>query len=514
MKIKKALLITFLIAIIFRLWGINFGLPYYFHNDESEIVEPVLTAAFNIKSIFLEGDIKLLKPTSYVYGTSINYTLIPIITIIKKGAILLGANLDKANFYLFARISIALLTTLMILFVSKSTKEIFDNKKTALISAILIALNWKIIVFSHFVNSDIFLTFLTTGFYFFSIKYLQTSKNKFVLWSGIFFGLAVGTKITSLIAAPAALYMFYSKKNFKALVLFGITAITAFVISNPFSILDFSGYSNRVISMFTKEAGTVLSSANDSIFRYIGSINYLSTTLVFLLFLLGYKFQYGKNKPINIFLGLNILLYVVFFTLGSERRTDRWMLPILPIVLIYAAHAINTILGFKKGSMKKPIIAIVFMLYLYFPITLLFQFKREIPKYNAYVWAKENVGENESILVITETGNSPFNDLENAEVFNPNMYESKKGHEELPPSVIGYNYVITASKPMDVHHNKYIKKKYPEYFQNWNNLEKTLNNTNVFEPVKKFGLKGKNIITLSEMSIYKNTLQKSVQSLP
>lgn len=492
--------VIILIGLFFRLWHVDFGLPHYFHNDEAEIVELALTPSIRLKQTFIEGGYKNLEPNSYVYGTFSSYLLIPLLSVINQVGQFLGSTFVKADFYLAARIFTATLSSILILFTAKTYETLFKDKLGFYLALLLTALNWKLIVFSHFVNTDIYLTLLVSGMIFFLISYFQNKKAHLLYLSAIFFGLAVGTKITALISVPLILYIFISENKVKKFFVFTGISLLSFAISNPFSIINYNELLQRIVQMRTREAGVVFSSVNENPFKYVVALAFISTPLVFLSSI--YGAAKSKINKYHIFLIGHVLLYVAVFSFG-KRRTDRWLLPILPIAIIYASYGISKIKEHLNKQLYKLGLIVIILSYLYLPLLLLFQFRSQTPKSESYLWAKNNISESSTKLIITETGNSPYLQLDNSEVYDFNVYESRGAQNEYPPKTEGIDYVILASKPMTYFKKPYIKKTYPDYYQEWYMFEDKLK-SNGFKLVKSFELPKPNIITLSDMYIYKN----------
>jgi 4-amino-4-deoxy-L-arabinose transferase-like glycosyltransferase len=504
-KNTKILILIFVVGIIFRLWHIDFGLPYHTHNDEPELVELAITPAVEFKRVFLENNLDLLKPSSFIYGTVPSYLIFPVLAGYSQIAQGLNLSFNKADLYLISRAFTAVTSLLVIWATWKMYKTLLGNKG-ALMAAAITALNWKLIVFGHFVNSDIYLTIFTTLLLMFFLSYLENKKIKNILLAGIFLGLAVGTKITGAILIPMLLYVFLTKKDWKGLAYFSLAGIVSFSLTNPFSITYFSEFTGRILRMKTQEAGMVLSSVSDNPIRYLLSTGYIATPLVALMAL------YGKWKALkqeqrltqHIFLIGCVITYILFFTLTGKRQTDRWMLPIVPIVIVYASFGISQILN-KLNRFKKAIVLVTLLASIsYFPILLLFQFKSNTPKVEGFLWAKENITETSTKLIIEESKNSVFGKLPNSEIYMFNVYESKGALEEMPPNTKGYDYIIIASKTMLNHKKPYVIEHFPEYSKKWNTFENNLNNKEKYEKVVEFALPKPNIITLSNITIYRN----------
>jgi hypothetical protein len=259
------------------------------------------------------------------------------------------------------------------------------------------------------------------------------------------------------------------------------------------------------MEMATKESGIVLDSVNLSPFKYISSLLYIVTPLLGALSAIGiYKKIKEKNEnPIHIFLIGHIVLYLIFFSLGN-RRVDRWLLPILPITIMYGAYGLRKVSETfnKKGAVLLTTIVIVSVCY--YPILLLTQLKREVPKAEAYLWMKNNVEHLSTKLVITEEGLDPMNKLKFAEVAQYPVYASEGAQFWIPPNPTMYDYVVLSSRPMENLKRDAVRAAFPHYTQRMEEFESTILNQEKFKLIKSFVLPKPNLIPLSDVFIYEN----------
>ena len=516
----------------FRLWHVNFGLPHSFYADEPEIVEFSIKYAFELKNIVLENNWYKLIPVSYVYGMFPAYLLTIFTLSFSKIANILHYSFDKESIYIYLRIINGLLSMFLIPTVSYLYYKMFKDKVGSVISFFLLAFNWKLIVHAHYVNADIFITILLVFSYLTLFLYQEKNRDTlYTLLTGIFFGLAVGTKITALITLPLYWYIFLRKKDVRGLVAFTFVIFGVFMISNPFSIIFVNDFVFRVYSMLFKEAGLVFDSVNLNPLKYLIGLSWISTFPVFLFFIFG---VYKLLKPIltgniskdtksrflifNIFLLGNVLFYLVFYSIQS-RRVDRWLLPILPVVILYASYGISILYRGLSTDLKKKTVILgyrvlgvsllffTFCYYMFFPVALLTQFQRNTPKSASYIWMKENVDiQNPTYrtLAYTEEGLDPLNKLPYASVYQFNVYDSKDASLFFPQDPYLYKYVILSSRPMENFKRVPVRERYVEYAKRWESFENVVTNTQDFSLIKTFKLSTPNLIPLSNVYIYEN----------
>lgn len=526
----KTLILIFIVIIIgtaLRLYHIEFGLPHSFHADEPEIAELAIKYTYEFRKIVSNGNYYKFIPISYVYGTFPTYLLTIFTMAFSKTGNLLGINFDKTSIYIFLRSLTALVSVILVPIGYLFAQKLFNSRTAGFITAFLVALNWKFIVHAHYVNADIILTvLLAAAFYSFYIFY-RTPKNQvkkdtfYVTVTGILFGLAVGTKITALISLPLFLYIFIRRKDYRGLFAFLFIIFGSFAVSNPFSILYANDFALRIYEMLGKEAGMVFDSVDYSPIKYLNAIVTMATLPVFLFSLYGiyHKLRFPKTENLagdvsistdktdprvfDKFLIGNIIVYLIFYSIQS-RRVDRWLLPMIPVLMIYASYGIIMLkqqtrkLWFYLGS----VITVIY--YLVFPALLLFQFQKDTPKSAAYLWMQKNTTPESNKLIYTEEGLDPMNKLQGELVLKYEVYTSENAQFFLPENPEGWDYIVLSSRPMQNFKKPEVEKKYPFYTKKWKDFESKVLDPNNFELIKEFTLPKPNLVELSDVYIYKN----------
>ena len=491
-------------GIILRLYHIDFGLPHSWHADEPELGEFAIKYTYEFRDIILNNNYYKLIPVSYVYGTFPVYFLTFLTMAFSKFMNLFNFSFDKTTLYIFMRSLNAILSLIIVIIGGLLYRKMFKDIYGVLVTLFLLLFNWKFIVHAHYLNADIVVTellalaFLTAIYYF---NHPEKHRNTILL--GIFMGLAIGTKITAGLSIPLFVYIYAVRKDLKGLLAFSLTVLGAYMVSNPFSIIFSNDAVFRVTQMLTKEGGLVFDSVDLSPFKYAWALAYMTNPIVLGFSIYGMYRSLKKGtgeKVLHIFFVGNILIYLVFFTLGS-RRVDRWLLPIIPLVLIYAAYGISKL---WEGKRFRSVIIIGLASYLIFPIFLLFQFQRDTPKSSAYIWLKDNTNPLDTKLGITEEGLDPLNKLPNSDIRKFEVYEHKGAALSFPPNPKLYDYIVLSSRPMLNFKQPEVVKKYPYYSQKWVEFENEVENSSNYKLIKSFTLPKPNLAELSDVFIYEN----------
>lgn len=507
---KKHYILVFLIllgGLILRLYHIEFGLPHSFYADEPEFSELAIRYTYEIRNIINNNDYYKLIPISFVYGTFPAYFYTLANMFFSKSLNLLGVGFGKLHLFIYLRVINSLISFMMVVGLATLACKMFKKRSVLLFALFLSAFNWRLIVHAHYVNADMMQTTLLVFSYLTLYLYYKRERDTlFTILTGALLGLAVGTKITTLISLPLFYYIFLVKKDYKGLAGITLTSLAVFILTNPFSFILSDRFFHRILTMFNKEAGMVLDSVDNNPFKYVLSLLYISTPFVLLFSLYG-KYRSIKNRVdihFHIFLTANIVLYILFFSL-QDRRVDRWLLPVLPIVLLYAAYGLYQL----KSVLEIRLVYVLAVLltiasYIYYPTLLLEQFQRWTPKSAAYLWMQQNIDPLKRVLVYTEEGLDPMNKLPSSKVYKIPVYTIEGAQFFTPASTDHYHYVVISSRPLENYKKLAVREKYPFYYQKWSEFEDRLADPTQFELINQFVLPKPNLIPVSDVFVYEN----------
>jgi len=405
---KTTLLLCFILglAVFFRIWGIDYGLPYFLVNDERALVYGALKMAelktlipalypqefdiMNYKYNFLMSYIYLifLAPfilIQYLIGSFANFT--------ELGNYFV---LNPTSLWLVARVVTALMGAATVYLMYLIGKKIF-NHWVGLIAALFLSINFLHIQLSHFTRPWVPMAFFTCLIMFLSACIYKSPKTKYYLWMGVVCGLAFGVSAaTSVTMVIFFLSHFLLKKNFPeklkdknlwlALVVFALLA-AVFLLVNPerFSAFSFGssnlmeargladylqGFALNLKALFFYEP--IL-----SIFSLLGLIIFwFKSKKLFFIFL---------SWPIFYISSLYFLSYVEF-----SMPVARYLLLIVPWLIILASCAIYHLL-FKLNNLSKIIILTLIFIY---PLAIAIQYDYLLSQKDTRILAKDWVEEN------------------------------------------------------------------------------------------------------------------------
>jgi 4-amino-4-deoxy-L-arabinose transferase-like glycosyltransferase len=327
-------------AAILRLWGIAQGIPYAVGVDEPEIIE---RAVRMMKS----GDFHphfFDYPTLYIYVQVVVGCLNFLSQTIFGGIHSLDA-VGSAEFYLWGRISTALLGTLTVYVVYQIGLR--WGARHALLAAALLAVMPNHVRESHFVLTDVPLTFLMALAYLLSLRALEKGTPRAFAIAGAAAGLAAATKYYGAAAVLLPLLAAYLNRSGDrsrlrcVLVAFG-AAIGAFLVAAPYTVLDLPAFLNGFAGLMGANKPTT--------YTWVGWITILKHLrqglgwpgLVLALAGCGLAVVRVFTGPGQARFGLGVLLLAVYLPLITSREViwARYLLPVVPVICLLAAIAV------------------------------------------------------------------------------------------------------------------------------------------------------------------------------
>jgi len=394
-----AIMLLFAIGILLRFIGIDWDQNHHLHPDERAISMFVGGLNFpNSWAQFFSPD-SPLNPKFFAYGSFPIYLLFFLARIpgmIFSNLAFLGSYDGAA---LFGRVVMGIVDVGIIGMVFLVGKKFF-SKKVGIIAALFSTFTVLQIQLAHFYAFDPLLTLFILLTLYFAYDIAKKPSWKPVILTGIFLGLAFGTKISvapillaialaftipyfmskrtkrnnpsppSVIPAKAGIHpRFYklSAISYKLITLL-LIAFAVFAITNPYALIDF----NRFIAGINEQSNMARGIADFPFTRqYIGSIPYLYQIQNSILwgygiplgllawFGLGYGiYAFFKRKEFRLPIILILAWIIPYFgiTGAFHAKFLRYMLPIMPFLTILGAFALVEL--FTRLKFKKTIAAI------------------------------------------------------------------------------------------------------------------------------------------------------------
>ncbi len=368
-----ALALVLLLALGLRLWGIRQGLPYVYNSDEDAHFVPraigMLTLGWNphyFANPPAYTDLLRLVFAAWFGGRAgVSHTFA----------------VDPTAVFTLARVCAALLGTLAVWLLYIAGARLFD-RGVALLAAALEAVAFLPVFYSHLALNDVPtlapLTLSLLG----TAGVLRKGRARDYLLAGVGLGFGCATKYTAgivllaLLAAAAAQYLAPTPRRVAVargkaaadgegtggraaaaagtqrslpagrpvvvgLALAGGAALVAFLIADPYSVLDFHAFEQGLAhqSSLSGEAQGKLGAPRESgIVYYLWTLTWGLGWVPAIAALAGAVMVWWRERKLGWVLVPAPLLYLLF--MGSEGRYfGRWLLPIFPILCLLAAFA-------------------------------------------------------------------------------------------------------------------------------------------------------------------------------
>jgi hypothetical protein len=328
-------------ALGLRLWGIRSGLPFSYNIDEEGHFVPVAIGFFG------HG----LDPGYFLNPPGYSELLYAIYAVWfgGRGAVAHAYADDPSEIFLIARVSVALLGTLSVWLLHLAGARLFD-RRVGLLAAALAAVAFLPVFYGHLALNDVPAMAPATLALLGTALVLRGGGTRAALLGGAGAGLAAGTKYTAgvaLLPLLSAVALQARARRELPLRAFGVPAAAAcaaalggFLVANPYALLDFHAFRAGVATQRTLASGENLAklglTQRDGIVYYLWSLTWGLGWIPALAALGGAVRLLLRDRVLAFALLPAPILYVVFMGVQA-RYFGRWVLPVLPIVVLLAA---------------------------------------------------------------------------------------------------------------------------------------------------------------------------------
>lgn len=411
-------------AFLVRLIGINYGLPFTYHDDEPIIVNYALA--------YGSGD---FHPHVFKISPGLSYILFIFYGILFVGGRVLGAFKNVADFaylyltdpsifYLIARSLFGLVCgTASVIAIYLVAKRYFTTS-VGFLSAFFLAFNFLHVRDSHYVYFDIPLTLCVLLFFikaadFFTplervskranpravancngsslLTGFTISRKRDYLQLGALFGLATSVKYSGVfLIVPAIaliLYNFFISKDKKALtklvelVIFVCAALSVLFILNPFSFINFRE--------FLRSATHLPVISPPPHYHLYVSLVHGCGGLVIALGILGMLWAVGVKRNKQLILILYALVY--YYTISKRSQLgERLVLPLVPIIILFCSSVLSDCAALVKNKRVALSLSVALAFFLSIPSLIKvyyvdYLFLQQDTRTQAYHWIKAHI---------------------------------------------------------------------------------------------------------------------------
>jgi hypothetical protein len=336
------------VALGLRLWGVAQGLPYAYNADENAHFVPGAIGLFG------HG----LNPHYFVNPPAFTYLLHVVFDVWFGGRAGVSKTyaLHPTEVFVVARVTAAVVSTAAVWLVYLAGARLAD-RRIGLLAAALLAVSFLPVFYSHLALNDaptlapVALSLWGTA------GILRTGRLRYYALAGIGLGLTCATKYTGGIVllpllAAGAIDLFAPeggeasrrRRGFAlgGLVLAGVLALAAFVVANPFSVLDFAAFRdglNHQASAAEDELGKLGLTQPSGHLYYVWTFTWGLGWVPLIAGGLGALGMLVWNRRFALVLVPAPILYVLFMG-TQERYFGRWLMPVFPILCLIAAWAV------------------------------------------------------------------------------------------------------------------------------------------------------------------------------
>jgi hypothetical protein len=323
-----------------RLWGVAQGLPYAYNADEADHFVPRAVALFGHD----------LNPHYFANPPGFTYVLHYLFALAYGGrtGVHHAFALHPTDVYTLARVAAAVLGVAALWLLYAAGARLF-GRAVGLLAAAIEAVAFLPVFYSHLALNDVPalapLTLSLLG----SAGVLSKGRVRDYVLAGVGLGLACATKYTAgivLVPFVAALAARCLDANAHAtrdaligLSICAATALAAFFVANPFSLLDYNAFHHELVHQSTLSAesqGKLGAPRDGGLAYYLWTLTWGLGWLPALAALGGAIVVWRRGARFGWMLVPAPLLFFAFMGLQG-RYFGRWLLPVFPLLCLLAA---------------------------------------------------------------------------------------------------------------------------------------------------------------------------------
>jgi hypothetical protein len=321
------------LALFLRLWGLQQGMPYAYNADENAHFLPHAIGMFGHD----------LDPGYYVNPPAYTYLLHVILALGYGGRLAVGEIFatDPGQLWTMARATSAGLGTVAVGLLFLTGRRL-AGPAAGLLAAGLLAVAFLPVFYSHLALNDVPTLAPLCLSLWGAAGVLRNGRPIDYAVAGLGLGLAAATKYTGgvVLLALLAAAVPHGRVAVRGLLLAGAVALVAFLVANPYAILDHHAFLDGLShqSDASREAAGKLGLTHESGWLYylwsfgwgLGWVPLVVAGLALPVLAL------ARRWALLAFLAPAPVLFVAF--MGSQERFfGRWLMPVLPFVCLLAA---------------------------------------------------------------------------------------------------------------------------------------------------------------------------------
>ena len=354
---RPALGLLLIVTFLLRLWGIKQGLPYSYNSDEATHFVPRAVA-------FFSHDLNphyFLNPPAYSYLLHIVFEL----WFGSADTVMRAYASDPTSVFVIARVVAAALGTIAVWLTYLAGGRLF-NRTVGLVAAAIFGLAFLPIFYSHLALNDVpTLAPVALSLYGIGGVFRRGRRRDYAI-AGIGIGLASATKYTGGITLVCLLGAFVSDaagqsfwSSTRRLVLALLLALGAFLLANPYAVLDFSAFQAGVSQQASLAAGAdpaKLGSSGSGITYYLWTFTWGLGWGPTLAAIGGAALLLARRRLAMALVLLPAPIAFIIFMGDQQRFFGRWLMPIFPIVAVLAAYGTVELVRWLARTIRLPVV--------------------------------------------------------------------------------------------------------------------------------------------------------------
>ena len=337
-------------ALLLRLWGVKQGMPYAYNADEN--------------AHFVPGAIGLFghgwNPHYFVNPPAYTYLLHVVFDVWfgGRGGVSKAFATNPTEVFVVARVTAAVVGTLAVWLMYLAGARMF-GRATGLLAAALLGVSFLAVFYSHLALNDVPTLAPIALSLWGTAGILRDGRVRDYLIAGLGLGLACATKYTGgvvLLPLLTAVAIQFAApggpgRALRGLVLAGIVAVGAFLVANPYALLDFAAFRDGLqhqADAAEDVAGKLGLTQTSGHLYYLWTFTWGLGGVPLVAAVAGAAVLGFEDRRALLVLGPAPVAYVLFMG-TQERFFGRWLLPIFPIACLLAAYAIVRLARLAAG---------------------------------------------------------------------------------------------------------------------------------------------------------------------
>lgn len=325
------------IGLVLRLWGVRHGLPYAYSVDERANFVPRAVG-------FLEGD---LNPGYFVNPPGFSYLLAGVMALWFGGSdgVTHAAAATPGDLFAAGRITAAALGAAAVGLLYWAGTEAF-GRWVGILAAATMATAFLPVHYAHLAVNDAPALLPSTLAVLGALLVLRRGRRRDYALAGLGVGLAAATKYTSGVgtlavvaaALPALGDPSVRRRAMQGLLLASAVAAAAFLVANPYSVLDAGAFVGDIGHQFAAAEHDKLGLRHrDSVGLYLESLTWGLGWVPLVAAVAGAALLLRDDRvlaPVLLGPPLVLLLFLGY----HERAFARWLLPAYPFLCLMAGY--------------------------------------------------------------------------------------------------------------------------------------------------------------------------------